>query len=144
MNKIFNFNSLFHVFVILALFLLFQGCANIGGSGTATDQFGDGFQNMTPKQKVVWMLGVYNSQYNDYMRVTGYVSDGAGNWQKVSSPDLSDKTKNILEKKKKLFISVYPLISLYNSSVISGKPVDQDTERKIFAILDSIASLAPD
>jgi hypothetical protein len=143
MNKFFDFKSWVLVLAILFLLLLFQGCANLGGSGTSADQFGGGFQNMTPKQKVVWMLGVYNSQYDDYMRVTGYISDGTGNWQKVSSPDLSDNTKSILEKKKKLLLSVYPLISLYNSSVVSGKPVDQDTERKIFTILDSIASLVP-
>jgi len=93
----------------------------------------------TPKEKAIWMFSIYNAQYSDYQTLTGHVFDTEKNdWVKVSSPDLSEDQKKILNEKKKVLTEVYPLILLYDSYVSTNTVPSEEVEQKIIGLLNSI------
>ncbi|MGD9156814.1 MAG: hypothetical protein PVG39_00270 [Desulfobacteraceae bacterium] len=94
---------------------------------------------MTPKEKVTWMYGVYNSQYADYQSMTGHIwDDTSETWKKTSSPTLSEDQKEILRKRKEILTRVYPIIKLYDSMLNSGAVPDRETEQKIIDLLNGL------
>lgn len=105
---------------------------------------GKSINDMTNKEKLVMMYGVYNSQYSDYMRSTGYLLSSEGVWEKSFSVDFTDDQKDILNKKKAILKELYPLINLYDSFVSTGITPSAESEQKIFELLDRIALLVPD
>lgn len=134
MNFKTKFNLLLILLLIFVLAMSFSACVN--GSKPISE--------MTQKERLVVILSTYNSQYSDYMRMTGYIKDADGKWIKNSSPKLSDSQKSILRQKKIILSKLYPLISLYQSYEVSGRAVDRATEAEIFNMLDSLALLVPD
>ena len=122
--------------LLLAFCFLFSGCALQGGS---TD-----ISKMTGQQKATFMMGAYNSQFGEYMRMTGYIAKDDGTWEKISNPVLSDDQKKALNKKRDILTQVYPLISLYTTAISTGQTVSLETEQQIFILLDSLVTLVPD
>lgn len=80
------------------------------------------FNTLTPKQKVTWMFGVYNSQAGDYKF-------------KATFMDLTEEEKTILREKKKILEEVWPLIEAYDIVVVSGGVPEAMKEQKIRELL---------
>lgn len=100
------------------------------------------FTEMSPKEKVTWMYGVYNSQYADYQTMTGHTwDDTTKEWKKTSSPTLSEDQKEILRKRKDILTKVHPLIKLYDSTLTSGAVPGRETEQKIVNLLNGLLSM---
>ena len=83
---------------------------------------------MTPQEKAVWMLSVYNAQYDDYLF-------------QVDKPDLTEDDKKILREKKEILKEVYPLIELYTGYVDSGVIPTLETETLIMQNIDRLLSM---
>lgn len=94
--------------------------------------------DMSSKEKAVWMLGVYNSQYSDYMITTGHNIDLNGNWVKTKEVNLSEDQKQVLREKKKVLSELYPLIMIYDGYVEKGLVPDREMEQKIIDLINRI------
>jgi hypothetical protein len=88
---------------------------------------GKSFVEQSPTERATWMMGIYNSQYRDYMNV-------------VSQPNLSDTQKDILKTKKQILTELYPLIGVYADMVAADPsiPPDRETEDKILALINRL------
>jgi len=128
-----------HAFpLLIAMLLIFMiGCMPMGGGELDITK-------MSPKQKVTMMYGTYNSQYNLYMRDTGFTLDSTGKFVQTSFPVLDEDKTNILQEKRKILTQVYPLISLYGATVSRGEPISIDIEQQIFLALDALILLIPE
>lgn len=93
---------------------------------------------MNPKERAVWMMSIYNSQFNDYMMTTGYTKDVEGKWVKASEPELTDEQKDILRDKKRLLTEVYPAIKMYTGYAESGVLPDSELETMIVSRLNQL------
>lgn len=96
------------------------------------------YQEMTPKERGTWMLSMYNSQYEDYMMTTGYTKNFQGEWEKTSSPELTESQKEVLRDKKKLLTEVYPAIKVYVGYAESGVIPDADLETMIVSKINQL------
>jgi len=105
------------VLTIVVLFLI--GCPT--GGLKSLDE-------MTPQEKATWMLSIYNSQYDDYLR-------------QASRVDLSDDERVILREKKKILMEVEPLIGLYVGYVDTGALPAVETETLIMQNIDRLLSM---
>jgi hypothetical protein len=121
----------FTVGIALLIMIFLCGCSSMNGVS---------FSQMSAKEKATYMLSVYNSQYADYMIVTGYTLDMNGNWEKTSFPSLTEEQKAILRNKKEIMIKVYPLIRIYNKQIQSsgGGVVSRDVEQEIMKLLNQL------
>ena len=99
------------VLLLTAMMFLLTGCALVGGIAP-TDPL-----KMSPEQKVNFAWGIYKAQYSDYQRITADPST------------LSEESKVILRKKKKMLTTAYHVIMAYRGIVqIGGVPtVEQET-----------------
>lgn len=96
---------------------------------------------MTPKKQLTMMYGTYNSQYTQYMVATGYTMNEAGQWEKKTSPVLTDDQKKILRKKKEILTQMYPLVKVYDSMVVGTIPYSSATEQELMNLVDQLAAL---
>ena len=83
---------------------------------------------MSPKEKSVWMLSVYNSQYEDY---------------KVQAirTDLTEAQKEVLREKKAILTRVYPMISVYTGYASNEVIPEKDLEMTIVSNLETLLSM---
>jgi hypothetical protein len=95
-------------------------------------------QQFTPKQKTIMFLGVYNSQFFDYMITMGYGLDEKREWQKIYEPELTEGQKIILREKKKVLEEMYPLIMIYDEVFSKGMIPDRELEEKILLLINRI------
>jgi len=114
-------SRLMAILFMSALIVLLTGCLNRDGP--------------SPQQQLVTIYDQFNMQYDDYMITTGY-SKVTGDWVKVDEPTLSDDQKEVLRKKKKILIDVYPLIKSYDSFMITGDPIPPDLLPEILGLLN--------
>ena len=112
-------------FVMIGL----TGCPSMGGKS---------FDQMSPKEKVIQMYSIYNSQYNDYMSMMGYIKGATGEWEQISTPSLTDEQREILRFRKKILTKVYPLIKLYDTQSQGGAGVSRETEAEIMRLLNQL------
>ena len=85
-------------------------------------------KDMTPEQKATWMMGVYNSQFDNTMEM-------------AKRPDLTEEQKVIVRSKKKVLQKVKPLIALYKEYVKNGAMPSQETEDEILKLLDELTMM---
>jgi len=81
--------------------------------------------DMNPTEKAVWMLSVYNAQYEDYKFQAARV-------------DLDEERKAVLRIKKQILTEVYPLISVYSGYAGSGIIPAVDLETAIIKNLERL------
>jgi hypothetical protein len=79
----------------------------------------------TPKEKAVWMMGIYNRQFDDYQVM-------------VARPDLTDAQKEILRQKKKVLVEVKPLIAAYDGCIQQGTAPSPQLETQITDLLNQL------
>ena len=81
------------------------------------------YEDMTPKQKAVWMMSVYNAQYADYQA-------------KAAHPEtLTEDQVRILRVKKDALKVAWPLIKTFNVLVDTGAPSGVVESRALEAVM---------
>jgi disulfide oxidoreductase YuzD len=79
----------------------------------------------TAKEKAVWMMGIYNRQFDDYQVM-------------VARPDLTDAQKEILRQKKKVLVELKPLIAAYDGYVQQDAAPSPQLEAQITDLLNQL------
>jgi hypothetical protein len=105
----------------LVVFLGVMGCAGMQAPQQS-------FEDMTPKQKATWMMGVYNAQFDDYKL-------------KVALPNLTNDEKAVLRAKREILTQVYPLIQAYDMTQASGGTPTVTAERQVTSMLNQLEQL---
>jgi disulfide oxidoreductase YuzD len=85
-------------------------------------------QEMTPKQRAAYFMGIYNRQDKDYKT-------------KAAMPNLTEDQKKILREKRTALIKVYPLIQAYDIYVTEGNIPNKDIEREIMDLLSVLEQM---
>lgn len=83
------------------------------------------WSEQTQKDKLVWMLGIYNAQDRDYRSM-------------AAMPSLTDAQKKVLQTKKAIMVKAYPLIDAYRITVEGGGTPDVQTEQMILNLLNEL------
>jgi hypothetical protein len=86
------------------------------------------WSEQTHKDRLVWMLGIYNAQDRDYRSM-------------VAIPNLTEAQKAVLKNKKAIMVKVYPLIDAYRITVSQGGTPDQATEQTILNLLNQLQTV---
>ena len=86
------------------------------------------WSEQTPKDRLVWMQGIYNAQDRDYRSM-------------AAMPNLTAAQKAVLQNKKKIMTQVYPLIDAYRITVNQGGTPDQATEQTILNLLNQLQTV---
>ena len=81
--------------------------------------------DMNPKELATWALGIYNAQYDNYVTVS-------------ARADLTEDYKEMLRKKKKVLVELWPYLRLYVGYVDSGVVPTQELETKIIELIDNL------
>lgn len=89
------------------------------------------YEELTPRQRIVYMMGIYNMQYENYKA-------------KAAMPGLTQGQKNMLRKKRALLTDVYPMIQAYDLYINAGNMPDEGMESEIMNLLDALERLAID
>lgn len=112
-----------HVVVILAMLSVtawgLSGCAAVGGKS---------YKDMTPKDRAIYIMSVYNDQYELYLR-------------EAKIPDLTEEKKIIMREKKSLLQQMYPYIGLYAEYAEKGQFAPPDVEMAVMSIMDKLLGL---
>ena len=119
------------IVLVIVLVIVLASCAVVPPGVKTVDQ-------MNPQEKAVWMMGVYNSQYADYMSVNGFALNAEGSWEEVREVNLTDEQKEVLRKKRQMLTDAYPLITTYEALVASGKVPDREAEQQIVDLLNQM------
>jgi len=65
------------------------------------------FNQMTPKEKSTYFMGVYNKQYADTMAM-------------ASMPNLVEQQKKVVRAKKDILTKAWPMIQAYDAIAVGG------------------------
>ena len=105
--------------VVLIVAFQFIGCAAIGGKS---------YTQMTPKEKAIQIMGIYNQQYELYLR-------------EANIPNLTEEKKDILRKKKTLMKELYPYIDMYQKYADQGVLPPTEIQMQVMSIMDKLLGL---
>jgi hypothetical protein len=108
--------------LIMTLFILLQGCA-FSTQSPDTKAFSD----FTPKQKLAWAMGTYNSAYDDYVIQSSY-------------DDLTDAERSVLREKKKILTDLFTTIKIYDTIASDDVP-DEELETTILTLVSKLERL---
>ena len=86
------------------------------------------WSEQTPKDRLIWMLGIYNAQDRDYRSM-------------AVMPNLTDAQKKVLVSKKAIMTQVYPMIDAYRVTVEGGGTPDVATEQAILSLLNQLMTV---
>ena len=86
------------------------------------------WSEQTPKDRLTWMMGIYNAQDRDYRSM-------------AEMPNLTAAQKSVLQNKKAVMLKVYPLIDAYRITVNAGGTPDQATEQAILNLLNQLQTV---
>lgn len=111
-------------YVFLATLVMISILASCGPLGTQLKDVVD----MTPKEKASWMIGVYNTEAEDYKR-------------QVARPGLTEPEKDTLRKKKTALTQAWNAIAVYDSFVQSGVNPSKEVEMKAMGMIDALVMI---
>lgn len=97
-------------------------------SGCATLQGVKGWSEMSPKEQATMVSGVYNKQYDLYLR-------------EATSPNLTDDKRAVLRAKKKTLVELYPYIGIYNEYAARGEFAPADVELVVMPLMDRLLGI---
>ena len=86
------------------------------------------WSEQTPKDRLVWMLGIYNAQDRDYRSMS-------------AMPNLTPAQVKVLQTKKQIMVQVYPLIDTYRITVEAGGTPSAQTEQAILDLLNRLTTV---
>ena len=108
------------VLLILAAVLI-AGCTTMSVNAKPWAQ-------QTPKERANFILGVYNAQYDDTMRM-------------ATDPLSTPAQKAIVVKKKSVLKQIQPILSLYIQAVDQGMSVSPEDEAALLALINQLAAI---
>lgn len=103
-----------HWFVILT----FIGCTQFMGPQKS-------FNEMTPKEKAVYLLSMYNKQYDEYLAL-------------YKRGDHTKEEKLILQKKYELLKELHPYIGVYLTYSETGEMPNDLVEQKLIDLIHKL------
>lgn len=110
------------VVVIGVLVLMLVGCAYLQST------FGvKPWADRTPSEKSLAILETYNTEYRNTM-------------SQAKQPNLTEPQKQVVRSKKDVLIKVYPLIGIYDKTVLGGGTPSKADEDAILALFDQIGA----
>lgn len=115
-------NAFFSVLFILAIFfamLVMSGCATTGSGALS-------WNKLTPKGKAAMALGLYNDEYDSYMA-------------DVKLPNLSEASKDLLKKKRKILVSLHEAITVYSGYAKIGTTPPEDVEATLLKLISQVS-----
>ena len=86
------------------------------------------WSEQTSKDRLVWMLGIYNAQDRDYRSM-------------AALPSLTPAQVKVLKTKKEIMTQVYPLIDAYRVTVEAGGTPSAQTEQMILDLLNRLTTV---
>lgn len=86
------------------------------------------WSEMSPKQQATMILGVYNDQYDLYLR-------------EATSPNLTDDKRSLLREKKKALVEMYPYLKIYSDYAADGQFAPADVEIAVMTIMDRLLGI---
>lgn len=108
------------VALLLVLAVLVAGCATMG---ITVKPWGD----MTPKEKASQFVQTYNRQYEDTIFM-------------ATNPNITEAQKSVVRVKKAVLVKVWPMIKLYNATVVGGGVPSAADEQAILQLINQLAS----
>ena len=105
--------------IVLALCLTLAACATVN--------VGKPWNEWTPKEKAVYFMRIYNTQYADTMAL-------------AKTGTLTEAQKKVVRAKKELLTQVRPLLIIYSGTVEAGGIPPADTEREILALINQLTA----
>ena len=81
------------------------------------------FNRMTTKEKAVYLMSMYNKQYDEYLNL-------------YKKGNYSEAEVKVLQTKHKFLKELHPYIGLYVSYADSGQLPPEEVERKLIAIIN--------
>ena len=123
----YNIKREFCILALLCFFIVLIasfGCIPQAGKGQGIKPLSE----MTPKEKVTWMMSVYSAQAEDYKRM-------------VKRPDLTNEQKAMLRNKKDVAKKVWPLINTYRTYVNAGAVPTREVEDEIIGLINDLTVL---
>jgi hypothetical protein len=126
---------------LLICFLL--GCATVYGCIAA---------GLTPAQRTLWSLDVYQQQYDEYLSMTinpnldaetkAYLKANPADIKgEYLNPNLSDEAKKMLRVKKEILIQLKPLVLMAAEYHTTGKLPTEDVQLKIAELLNKLVEM---
>jgi hypothetical protein len=85
------------------------------------------YSEMSAKEKVTFLLKIYNSQYDDYKMV-------------AADPKITEAQRVTLRIKKQILIEVYPVLQALDLNVAEGKPLAPALEVKAMELLTRLGA----
>lgn len=112
------------LFLALALVLplMLTGCPSIMGGEVQS------FADMSPKQKAVFVMDIYNKQYDSYLDLYR-----KGEW--------TDAEKKTLQVKYDLLQELHPYIEMFNSYAEKGVMPPADVEQALISVVNKLISM---
>ena len=86
------------------------------------------FEDMTPKERSLWMMSVYNKQYAEYEAAVADTSS------------LTEGQRVVLRLKKKALVKAWPLIKAYNAMLQTGV-FSEETQAKAFEAIETLLGI---
>ena len=86
------------------------------------------FEDMTPKERSLWMMSVYNKQYAEYEAAVS-----------VRTP-LPEEVRVVLRAKKAALVRAWPLIKAYNAMLQTGV-FSEETQAKAFSAIEILLGI---
>lgn len=100
------------ILVLLAL----VGCAHVAEKP---------WSERTPKEKAIWMDGIYNVQYDEYQ-------------VRAARADLLEDERKVMRVKKQIFIEIWPLLKSYSKYAEAGVVSPVELEMHIINLLNRL------
>ena len=106
-------------YIPILLFLFVVGCA--------AQQTAKEFSELTPKQRATWLMENYNVEYAAYLIA-------------VEKPVISEELNLLLQRKKTVMRSIFPMLRAYSASIKTGV-VDEELQRRVYDTILHLISL---
>lgn len=133
-------------FIVLLVIIGLLGCTQ---NGQRT------FTQMSPTERSVWMMGIYNSQFDDYLdqvidpsipytqreQIKKDIIEGEGLSDQHVNPNLTEAQTELLRTKRRILIQLHPLMRLYVEYVRSGIAPTPDLENEIVNLINRLYAL---
>lgn len=107
--------------VLLVAVAIVAGCATMSVNAKPWAQ-------QSPKERANFMLGIYNAQYDDTMRM-------------ATDPNATEGQKAMVAKKKAVLKQIRPLLSAYILIVDQGMSPSADEEAALLALINQLATI---
>lgn len=86
------------------------------------------FEDMTPKERSLWMMSIYNKEYAEYEATV------------ATRTPLPVEVQKVLRAKKAALVRAWPLIKAYNAMIQTGL-LSEETEAAAFSAIETLLGI---